>query len=268
MLELNTKTNPDLEKEPNMDGRYSAAELSKLGELEKEELIAHIGALTLHLARVETKLTQAITDNEQLKTEVNKDSLTGLLNKKGFLEAANEVLGNNEELETNKKQVVMFLLDGKKFKSVNDTFGHQEGDRALKGIAGYLQNIDLRTENQDHSTEQRESDLNGEPDTVFLGRGGVIFDKDPVARLGGDEFAILVEVDARTTNTDEFVQAYKGRIQEAHQQFLSDEDNQKFKEIGLGISVGHAVWNGEENAEQLLHKADVSMYEDKKNSER
>lgn len=93
---------------------------------------------------------------EDLRNEVERDPLTGVLNRRGFdmtLEASLSRLLPGETLG------LMFLdLDG--FKAVNDTLGHKAGDQVLKSSAMLLKGA---TRNVDH-----------------------------VARLGGDEFAIIV----------------------------------------------------------------------------
>jgi len=85
------------------------------------------------------------------------DPLTGLLNRRGLNEAANGWL--NRERRQESKPVVMFA-DLDRFKSVNDTRGHAEGDRVLAKVAALLQEA-VRT-----------SDL--------------------IARYGGDEFVLLL----------------------------------------------------------------------------
>lgn len=84
------------------------------------------------------------------------DELTGLYNRRGFLTLANQQL----KLAYRAKQPLLFLfvdLDG--LKQINDTFGHQEGDRALIKTAEILR------------ATLRQSDI--------------------IARIGGDEFTAL-----------------------------------------------------------------------------
>ncbi len=240
----------------------------QLRQLSPEELAKLVGRLSLELAKVKVELAAKNAEIEGLQAKINQDPLTGLLNKQGFIMAVDERLIAHKEEAIKNKQCVMFMLDGKKFKSVNDTLGHQEGDRALKGIADYLQNISLRKEQLDHSLERRKNAQEGTQDQALLGRGGVIYGADPVARMGGDEYAIFVEVDEQRTDVNAFVSAYKERIQDAHQHYLSQPENSRIKEIGLGMSVGHAIWDGEASTEQLLDQADKSMYAHKNDAER
>lgn len=85
------------------------------------------------------------------------DPLTGLMNRTALDEAAAEMFGEVNRVST--KLVVMFA-DLDKFKSVNDTLGHHEGDRVLCEVSKIIQNA--------------------------------IREKDLAARYGGDEFVILL----------------------------------------------------------------------------
>ncbi|MBL8710135.1 MAG: diguanylate cyclase [Rhodospirillaceae bacterium] len=84
------------------------------------------------------------------------DTLTGLLNRRAFMETLN--LAANSALRTNTLMAVMFI-DLDKFKGVNDLAGHARGDELLKTVAGIL------------TTNLRDTDIAG--------------------RLGGDEFAVV-----------------------------------------------------------------------------
>lgn len=84
------------------------------------------------------------------------DTLTGLLNRRAFMETVN--LAANSALRTNTLMAVMFI-DLDKFKEVNDLAGHARGDELLKTVAGIL--------------------------------AANLQDTDIAGRLGGDEFAVV-----------------------------------------------------------------------------
>jgi diguanylate cyclase (GGDEF)-like protein len=94
--------------------------------------------------------------SEALATLSLTDELTGLSNRRGFFTLAQSQLTLARRLHT---EVALVFLDLDDFKTINDTFGHGNGDRALVDFAGLLKNT------------YRESDI--------------------IARLGGDEFAVL-----------------------------------------------------------------------------
>ena len=94
-----------------------------------------------------------------LAYQASHDALTGLINRREFENRLNEALltARSDEATTH----VLLYLDLDQFKLVNDTCGHQAGDRLLKQITGILQTR-IRT-------------------------------SDTMARLGGDEFGILLQ---------------------------------------------------------------------------
>ena len=92
--------------------------------------------------------------HNMLKKKAERDALTGLLNRQAF-----EHL--KEQLQGTTKPIAFLLLDVDVFKSINDTYGHEMGDRALIRVANLL---------ADHFRQ-----------------GDFVF------RIGGDEFAVVME---------------------------------------------------------------------------
>jgi diguanylate cyclase (GGDEF)-like protein/PAS domain S-box-containing protein len=93
---------------------------------------------------------------ELLRSMSLRDDLTGLYNRRGFLEHAGVALRGAVRT---REPAAVFFADLNEMKAINDTFGHDAGDRAIVGTARVL--------------------------------GAVFRDSDIVARLGGDEFAIF-----------------------------------------------------------------------------
>lgn len=106
-------------------------------------------------AALEERNAQLRSANRRLNTLASTDSLTGLFNRRIFLER----LGRSVEDAGRGPGFCLAILDIDRFKRVNDQFGHQEGDVVLKRIAAAIRR------------------------TVRKG--------DMVARYGGEEFAIL-----------------------------------------------------------------------------
>lgn len=107
-------------------------------------------------ARLEIATRQAMQYADEMQRSAGRDQLTGILNRRGFTEAA------EAEMARGRRMILMMLdLDG--FKSINDAFGHRAGDRVLVEVSERIR---------------------GE-----VGPHGI------VARLGGDEFAVLVNSD-------------------------------------------------------------------------
>jgi diguanylate cyclase (GGDEF)-like protein len=97
---------------------------------------------------------------EQMLLELSlTDAMTGISNRRGFMHLAQQQL---ESAERSHKQLALFFADLNGLKSINDTFGHAEGDRAITDTATILKKV------------FRSSDI--------------------IARLGGDEFVILSQM--------------------------------------------------------------------------
>ena len=101
-------------------------------------------------------IAQDIGERVALETMANTDGLTGLFNGRHF----GTVL---QEKEKKKFPFVLFYLDLDRFKPINDTYGHDMGDKLLKEVAARLQRC--------------------------------IRSKDHAFRIGGDEFALLIGAD-------------------------------------------------------------------------
>lgn len=102
-------------------------------------------------------LAAMVEEEISIQTIANIDDLTNLFNRRGFLGVGHHAIAICERMKS-PATVMFFDLDG--FKSVNDNFGHAEGDKVLKNIGSLLQST------------FRNSDV--------------------VARLGGDEFSVLL----------------------------------------------------------------------------
>ena len=103
------------------------------------------------------KAEELSRSNEILQTLSLLDDLTGLYNREGFLALAEHRL---KLADRNREPFSVAFVDLDGLKQVNDTFGHQEGDRALKDTAAVLREC--------------------------------FRDSDILARIGGDEFAVFV----------------------------------------------------------------------------
>lgn len=111
----------------------------------------------------------------------NRDELTNLLNRRGFMQSARRLI--KETIDENKSGLIIFGdMDG--LKHINDTFGHSAGDRALKLTARILKSAFRKT--------------------------------DLVARLGGDEFIMLAPTltETRFAVIKEYIEATYFRFNE------------------------------------------------------
>jgi len=178
----------------------------------------------LRKAREEIEATNKalIEKNEELHEISITDGLTGLHNRKHMSET---VVGEFSRAERHKHPVSILMMDIDRFKTFNDTRGHQAGDEVLRGVARLI----------------RET-LRG---------------TDYAARYGGEEFLVLLPY----TGQDEAVQTaerIRGRIEEGRLGVYADG-------VGITLSVGVASYPGSGgNAESVIREADLALYRAKR----
>ncbi len=162
-------------------------------------------------------ITERKALEEQLRQLAFHDSLTLLANRGLFRDRVHHslTLANRGQ-----QQVAVMYVDLDNFKLVNDSRGHDAGDRLLQAVAQRLVK----------STRL----------------------SDTVARLGGDEFAILLEGIATTAEVEKLAAAL---IEQLDQPF-----NLNAAEVRVSASIGVAFSTKEQSAEALLSKADTAMY--------
>ena len=161
---------------------------------------------------------KATASEDRLRYLAYHDTLTDLLNRQGFRDKLFEILGG---IPVNNTEPLLLFIDLDGFKAVNDSYGHDVGDKLLKQVGERL---------------------------VSMVAAGT-----PVARLGGDEFAIVIE---KTGDLDgELAQA--ANIVEG----LSSPYQVDDLSIRIGASCGVAqarCFNSDLDA--LVKAADLAMY--------
>lgn len=101
--------------------------------------------------------TEVRLSHEALESQARNDFLTGLSNRRYFIEQAEATLAISERYA---RPLSVFMLDIDHFKKINDTYGHQVGDEVLRHLSEIMQEV------------LREVDI--------------------IGRLGGEEFAVLL----------------------------------------------------------------------------
>lgn len=181
--------------------------------------------LTGLVKRLEGSLNNVRNTNTMLSKISMSDELTGVYNRRGFYTFANELIRREENCG---HTAILLFGDLDNLKVINDTFGHDDGDYAIKTAADYMKN------------GLRESDI--------------------VARIGGDEFAALTVVSPDMT---EIAETLPKRIKE-----LAEKHNeQSDKPYNVCISVGIYTFDCGADIEirDYMDKADSALYKDKKN---
>lgn len=153
---------------------------------------------------------------------ISLDPLTGLNNRKQLNLSFEQIKRGKSDQE----KIFLLLADANHFKSINDTYGHLQGDNALKLIAKAL----------------REG-------CKAAGRRGII------ARYGGDEFVILLSSEGSASN-EELKNAINTRLAE-----LVKEEKLPFE---LTVSIGIAKLEEADSLKSLTVKADAAMYDEKR----
>ncbi|AAU03710.1 PleD family two-component system response regulator [Rickettsia typhi] len=180
------------------------------------------------LARIRTQLRRKqYQDNlrNDLEQSVNlaaKDGLTGLFNRRYFDIHLKQMIE-----KANKENIKLYLLmcDIDNFKHVNDTYGHQAGDKVLTIVSRILKNT-LRV-------------------------------TDLIARFGGEEFTILLtDIDiSKAIETAERI-----RVKIEYMDFYIEGQIEPLKKT---ISIGVTEYKKEESIESIIKRADKAMYKAK-----
>jgi diguanylate cyclase (GGDEF)-like protein len=157
----------------------------------------------------------------QVQRQAVTDELTGLANRRRFLAQLDTEV---TRCRRNGSSLGIILADLDDFKRVNDTYGHDAGDEALRGFAAILQ--------------------------------GTVRDVDLPVRLGGEEFAVLVP----DTDLDGSVQLAE-RIRRALESMQAAHSG---AEIRLTASFGVSCFPTAASAEDLLSDADRRLYDAKR----
>jgi len=174
------------------------------------------------LKNYETKLAkqnrELIEAKHDLQHQAHHDTLTQLPNRALFLDRLNQAI---KHAKRHQKQIAILFMDLDHFKEINDTLGHDAGDKLLISVAQKLESA--------------------------------IRKSDTVARLGGDEFTLILE-DIEDSN--DIVTITQKILHLMAQPIVIGGD-----EFYTSFSIGIALYPDDgENAETLLKNADAAMY--------
>jgi diguanylate cyclase (GGDEF)-like protein len=171
-------------------------------------------------AEAEQQLGEQKRRIAELEAISTTDELTGLANRRGLEHFLDRTLA---AAQRHNEEGVLVFIDLDQFKSVNDTYGHDVGDAALKTVADTLK--------------------------------GIVRSSDMVARLGGDEFvAVLVRCPTVLgPEQAEKLETALTKVRVRHGRRI----------IPVSASCGFAVFGPGSNTRELLTRADKMMYERK-----
>jgi len=176
----------------------------------------------------EENFEKLLEDNKKLEEERNKDHLTGLKNRRGFDSDCETIFAD----KSNRSLLVAFI-DADKFKSINDTYGHDIGDVVLKEMANILNKFSIKNSAN-------------------------------VYRFGGEEFILTL------LNKDyDFCTNMLEELRENISMLRIDTGTQL---ISLSVSIGYTIGMIDRRSkdhkffiDRLIKKADDGVYKAKKN---
>jgi two-component system cell cycle response regulator len=155
---------------------------------------------------------------EHLTYLAQYDHLTGLVNRNLFRDRLIQAMARSKRMN---QSIGLMLLDLDRFKTVNDTFGHDMGDELLKAVSERLK--------------------------------ACVREVDTVARMGGDEFTIILE----GVSSEQNILVVAKRITES----IATPFDLKGQHISIGISVGITIYPHDDYpVDELLKHADTAMY--------
>lgn len=180
-------------------------------------------ALNLAKKDLEEELTKKIALEKHLQHLASTDSLTELYNRRAFFDICDVEMKDARNKNT---ELTCLIVDIDHFKNVNDTYGHDIGDKVISSVAKLM--ID---------------------NTRTI---------DYVGRIGGEEFAILMP---NTDMDSAFQIADRLRANIAKHELVLNS-----KVIGISVSIGLSyLTHQDKNIHTLLKRADTALYEAKEN---
>ncbi|GHA47150.1 ABC transporter substrate-binding protein [Photobacterium aphoticum] len=182
-------------------------------------------ALCLYFYRANRLLQQTVISSQEATAHAERgiriDPLTGIANRYALLERIQHVI---EKKRITQSQPALLFIDLNRFKSVNDTFGHDAGDQVLQHFCHRIS-------------------------------GSVLAYDGFFARLAGDEFVVLLKTACQSTSQ----QLADAITEQAAQPFHIGN-----QVIHIGASVGITFYHDGDCPQRFLSRADKAMYRHKK----
>ncbi len=204
-----------------IERKMTAEKLKQGYELLEEKVLERTQALALLNEDLEREISQRIKIEQKLIHDAKHDGLTGLPNRALFMDRLGQAIKHIRRHE--KERFGLLFLDLDRFKLINDTLGHIEGDKFLIETARRL--------------------------------ALCIRENDTLARIGGDEFVILLDSIHKQKDAEEVAERV---LSELSRPYLLNG-----QEFNSGASIGITLSNTSDTSESMLRNADSAMYQAK-----
>lgn len=210
--------------------------------------VRQLEARELELSGIVDERTRALSDknvelemlnlkisqqSEAFEQQARTDSLTGLPNRRSMDEKLQEAFKTAVQSD---QPLCFGLLDVDHFKQVNDSYSHDVGDQALKVIAETMKRV-----------------MGSEHAGKWAGLRG----DELTARWGGEEFALLFP--------DQDLESARSKCEKIRIAIQAIDCNSFAPGLKLAVSIGISERTGLSHHEKLASKADVKLYEAKRN---
>ena len=169
-------------------------------------------------AGIARDITERRRMEEEIRHMAQHDALTGLPNRRLFIDILNLEMA---QARRHSSKLAVLFLDLDRFKEVNDTLGHEAGDRLLKLVADRLRRA--------------------------------IRESDTVARIGGDEFNLVLSDIGRAEDVSEIAKKIVDSV--AKPVVIAGHDLHVTSSIGISVYPDDGL-----KVDSLLRYADIAMY--------
>ncbi len=195
----------------------------EIHEIVLAKLYANHASIAIENARLFNRAQEEIDIRKQIEEKLRYDALhddlTGLPNRNLFMDRLERVMLRSKRFK--EVDFAILYLDLDRFKRINDTFGHAEGDRVLIEVANILQSCAREV--------------------------------DTVSRFGGDEFLVLLEGQIKKDNVLKFADRVQAKLNAPFK--IGEVDVLNSASIGIVLSSTEY-----ENPEEYIQDADIAMY--------
>ncbi len=211
-------------------GIAASIEKESTGKDEISSLGNQIAAMILELENYMRSLVETTNELSATKQEATamselaqRDALTGIRNKTAY---DNEIRRLEWSLAEGNKEFGIVMIDLNFLKRINDTYGHEQGNIAIKKLCNVV---------------------------------CTVFEHSPVFRIGGDEFVVILE-NRDLRNSDDLLREFN----EALDKLANDESLEPWERISAAVGAAYFNPAEDDNVSCVFKRADKEMYRRKK----